>query len=76
MVRLDAMKYACGLEYFEKGGRIVPSASISNNKTWVVHNNWIVGYAAKVYRFKEHLMWVYDKGTCGVALCHRDCVRA
>jgi len=28
----------------------------------VVHNNWIVSREAKVYRFKEHLMWMYDKG--------------
>jgi len=28
----------------------------------VVHNNWIVGKQAKVYRFREHLMWQYDSG--------------
>jgi len=26
----------------------------------VVHNNWIFSKAAKVYRFREHLMWMYD----------------
>jgi len=26
----------------------------------VVHNTWIVTKAAKVYRFREHLMWMYD----------------
>lgn len=28
----------------------------------VVHNNWIVSREAKTYRFKEHLLWMYDKG--------------
>jgi len=27
----------------------------------VVHNNWIVSREAKIYRFKEHFMWMYDK---------------
>jgi len=26
----------------------------------VVHNNWIVSKEAKIYRFREHLMWVFD----------------
>ena len=30
----------------------------------VVHNNWIVGTEAKIYRFKEMLQWNYD-GTDG-----------
>ena len=26
----------------------------------VVHNNWIVGKSAKIFRFREHMMWSYD----------------
>jgi len=31
-----------------------------NCSTLVVHNNWIVTKEAKIYRFREHLMWLYD----------------
>ncbi len=27
----------------------------------IVHNNWIYGKPAKIYRFKEHLMWMMDE---------------
>jgi hypothetical protein len=58
--------YACGLGYFELGNRRFPryvnECSTESSCTAVVHNNWIVTYEAKVYRFKEHLMWAYDKG--------------
>ena len=27
----------------------------------IVHNNWMVGGDAKVYRFKEHGQWLVDK---------------
>ena len=27
---------------------------------FLVHNNWIVSRAAKIYRFKEHLLWKVD----------------
>jgi len=34
----------------------------------VVHNNFIVSREAKIYRFKEHLMWMYDKGRLSAIL--------
>lgn len=51
-------RYLCGVEYFERGDRLFPS---NCSDCVVVHNNWIVSREAKVYRFKEHLMWHYDK---------------
>jgi hypothetical protein len=69
-VALDTAKYVCGLDYFESANRWFP-ANISSPKgagcgsgkcATVVHNNWIVSREAKIYRFKEHLMWMYDKG--------------
>lgn len=51
-------RYLCGLDYFEKGRRLFAA---NCSECVVVHNNWIVGREAKVYRFKEHLQWMYDK---------------
>lgn len=66
--RLDEHRYACGKQYFENEGRLFPNISsylegrIDPDSAWVVHNNWIVSYQSKVYRFKEHFMWLVDKG--------------
>ena len=67
ILTLDKYRYACGAQYFEDGGRKFPQRDECKNRNapkcrWVVHNNWIVSYEAEVYRFKEHLMWSYDKG--------------
>jgi hypothetical protein len=65
---LDKNRYACGLQYFENGQRWLPISTpeclddAMSNCTLVLHNNWIVSYEAKVYRFKEHMMWTCDKG--------------
>lgn len=56
-VALDRKKFLCGLDYFEKGKRLFPAPC---DVCMVVHNNWIVSMEAKVYRFKEHLMWGVD----------------
>jgi len=53
-------RYVCGLDYFEKGNRVFPSKEQCTDCV-VVHNNWIVSREAKIYRFKEHFMWMYDK---------------
>ena len=29
--------------------------------SYIVHDNWIISQSAKIYRFKENLMWYYDK---------------
>jgi len=68
IVKLDKYRYACGLEYFDNARRWFPTEPLgcydknASRCADVVHNNWIVSHEAKVYRFKEHLMWLYDKG--------------
>ena len=57
---LNRGRYVCGVAYFERSKRWFPTAA-GCPKCEVVHNNWIVGREAKVYRFREHLMWMYDK---------------
>jgi len=52
-------RYPCGVEYFERGNRMFPDRNCTNCA--VVHNNWIVSRDAKIYRFREHHMWMYDK---------------
>ena len=70
---LDKKRFVGGLDYFEKARRwFAPSTNEQQTCTdrkqqrsdcaVVVHNTWIVGKAAKVYRFRENLMWVYDGG--------------
>lgn len=70
-VTLDVRRYVCGVDYFESSIDRWSSAddflrpSCRNDAVScpvVVHNNWIVSREAKIYRFKEHLMWMYDKG--------------
>ena len=57
---LNKGRYACGVDYFERSKRWFPTTA-GCPECEVVHNNWIVGREAKVYRFREHLMWMYDK---------------
>ena len=63
---LDRRRFLSGVDYFEKSGRMFPKlsdgceASNQSHCPLVVHNNWIVGKEAKIYRFREHLMWQYD----------------
>jgi len=57
--------FLSGLAYFDNAGRLFPrdeecKRSDVSNCPAVVHNNWIVGKQAKIYRFREHLMWLYD----------------
>jgi len=65
---LDKKQFVSGVEYFEKSRRKIPKPddeckALSGPKSecpLVVHNNWIVSKEAKIYRFREHLMWLYD----------------
>ena len=63
---LDKNQFLSGVNYFEKSKRKFPKLSdgckpLNESKCpLVVHNNWIVGKEAKIYRFREHLMWLYD----------------
>jgi len=64
---LDRHVYLCGMTYFETMHRLLPraddpcgSVDKMNCSVLVVHNNWIYTLEAKIYRFREHLMWLYD----------------
>jgi len=59
---LNRNLFLSGQAYFENGGRLFPRDKECNPSRCplVVHNNWIVGKQAKIYRFREHLMWLYD----------------
>jgi hypothetical protein len=55
---LDKTKFLSGKDYFEKGRHFYNQKPC--NECVVIHDNWIVGNAAKVYRLRENLMWMYD----------------
>ena len=70
-VVLNVRRYLCGVNYFESTvdrwftDRQRLQLSCRDDAAScpiVVHNNWIVSREAKIFRFKEHLMWMYDKG--------------
>ena len=61
IVKLPTDKFLCGLYYFENGKRNFAGDNQCADCV-VIHNNWIVSKEAKVYRFKESLMWDYDGG--------------
>lgn len=56
--RLSQKQFKCGYDYYEKEDRFVAKPCPT---CIMVHNNWIVSIEAKVYRFKEHLMWMIDE---------------
>ena len=63
-VSLSKDKFSCGVVFYERNKRMFATDNPCNPDTCisdVVHNNWIVGKAAKVYRFKETGMWLYEK---------------
>ena len=56
---MDKYKFPCGIYYFERFKRMWPVDNVCTDCV-IVHNNWIMGKQAKVYRFKDHLLWVVD----------------
>ena len=69
VVSLDKRQYVNGDNFFEHMaqllsklhvGDVCTSLYTSQCPVTVVHNNWIVSKEAKIYRFREHLMWVFD----------------
>ena len=65
-IALNRHRYVCGVDYFERKEiplfpEEVPRRRDGSDYS-VVHNNWIVSKEAKIYRFKEHLMWMLDTG--------------
>lgn len=64
---LDKHVFMNGNGYFERMRRLLPRADDTcslvnkiNCSVLVVHNNWIYSSEAKIYRFREHLLWWYD----------------
>jgi len=62
---LDEHRFLSGVHYFELSGHVYPDREDDDCQPpskclLVVHNNWIVGKRAKIYRMREHLMWLYD----------------
>ncbi len=53
-------KFPCGMYYFDKPHRMWANDNPCEDCV-IVHNNWIYGKPAKIYRFKEHLMWMIDE---------------
>ena len=54
MVYLSAQQFPTGRTYFGDGNESRCDDCV------IFHNNWIVGHAAKVYRFKEAGLWDVD----------------
>jgi len=63
---LDKNRFLNGFLYFWKYARKLSEICDGEERTnksvcpLVVHNNYIIGKQAKIYRFREHLMWQYD----------------
>jgi len=62
---LNKRRFLSGYAYFEGSGRLFPRDEDCTTLPYVfcpivVHNNWIASKNAKIYRFREHLMWLYD----------------
>ena len=60
MISLPYDRFASGLIYFEIPNRAFAGDGRIDDNCYVIHNNWIVSKSAKIYRFKEHLMWMLD----------------
>ena len=58
LVIYSVSRYMCGFVYYQLGNRYYPSDCPD---CVVVHNNWIVSHEAKIYRFNEHLTWMYEE---------------
>ena len=65
---LSKKKFLSGLVYFQQGTKnnsLIRHFYRTDSKLQclecvVIHDNWIVGRSAKIYRMREHLMWMYD----------------
>ena len=56
---LDYAAFASGMTYFLRGHRMFAGDNPCESCV-IVHNNWIVSFQSKRYRFKEHMMWHVD----------------
>lgn len=57
---LSAKLFQCGVYYFEHGNRMFENAP-KCDECVMAHNNYLGSYAAKLYRFKENLLWMVDR---------------
>lgn len=62
MKTLSLKQFPNGKYFWEMQHRMFAGDGPSVRKTVIVHNNWIFTKEAKIYRFKESLLWVYDEG--------------
>ena len=57
---LDYTLFPTGQKYFDIDKRMFAGDN-PDDKTVLLHNNFIIGYDFKRYRFKENLMWYLDR---------------
>jgi len=58
---LETNLFPCGKVFFTTNHAVFPEDHKKTFKNaFMVHNNWIVGKSAKIYRFKEIGMWYVD----------------
>jgi hypothetical protein len=57
---LPLSEFPAGHAYFEYPVRRMFPWENPCQHCVIVHNNWILGLAAKVFRFQEHLLWAVD----------------
>ena len=58
---LDKNLFPSGFVYFEEKKRMFYTDNPPSQEV-ILHNNWIVSMEAKIYRFKELLLWQVDSG--------------
>ena len=61
MTILNKNQFPNGRVYFELGRRMFIGDGRLDNQPYIVHNNYIYTKSAKIYRFKETGLWVYDE---------------
>ena len=59
MIKLPVELFPSGMTYFMDGNRTFAGDN-PDSEVFVIHNNWIVSREAKVYRFREHLLWLHE----------------
>ena len=57
---LSKSQFVQGAAYFEYPKRYFYDTAPACPECIVIHNNWIVSKSAKIYRFRENMMWMYD----------------
>ena len=61
VLRLDYKLFQNGRDFFEVGKRMFAHVNPCDYCV-SIHNNYIRSHSHKVYRFREHLMWLYESG--------------